>query len=402
MKRAEHRGSRKHILDWVEEEEFASELTSLLEPMDAMVTVENTWKPIGYRAPDEARLERFGPEVLPDVVDWQTLSDWWLCYKRGANTPNWDLALTATVGGRKGLVLVEAKAHESELNDERKPLDPDASEHSRANHRRIGFAIDEACRALNRVVPGIQISRDSHYQLANRIAFSYKLAAMGLPVVLVYLGFLGDTGIADVGVPFIDDAHWTSVFQEHTHGILPDRFAERSIDCGLATMQMIERSRPVLEVSSNPHALEQRLGQEPTISPAIAVEVIRRKLAAAGGSAKIPKLRGAPFTAQLTDDGVRVDNLGTQPDLPWAVFREAVALLIRNGGQASRGDAMQGKLGDERLPLNSVEGHIAHAVYGRRLGDSVFRRITPIVCVLIWAGLCEAAVGRVMLPTFGR
>ncbi|GAH61929.1 unnamed protein product, partial [marine sediment metagenome] len=135
---------------------------------------------------------------------------------------------------------------------------------------------------------------------------------------------------------------------------------------------------------------------------AIAVEVIRRKLAAAGGSAKISKLRGAPFTAQLTDDGVRVDNLGTQPDLPWAVFREAVALLIRNGGQASRGDAMQGKLGDERLPLNSVEGHIAYAVYGRRLGDSVFRRITPIVCVLIWAGLCEAAVGRVILPTFGR
>lgn len=46
---------------------------------------------------------------------------------------------------------------------------------------------------------------------------------------------------------------------------------------------------------------------------------------------------------------------------------------------------MNSKLGEKRLPLNSVEGHVAHKVYGSKEGYYVFRRITPITCILIWA-----------------
>ena len=123
----------------------------------------------------------------------------------------------------------------------------------------------------------------------------------------------------------------------------------------------------------------------------------RRKFAMTGSPARIPKLRGEPFTAALTDEGVEVDNLGRQPLLPWAVFQEAVCVLIRCGGRARRGDAMGPRLGDPALPLDSIEGHIAHVVYGKQPGDSVFRRVTPVAAILIWAGVCDAARGELVL-----
>jgi len=103
------------------------------------------------------------------------------------------------------------------------------------------------------------------------------------------------------------------------------------------------------------------------------------------------------FSAECIENGINVDNLGKQPFLPWVVFAEAVSLLVRNGGRALRGDAMNARLGDEKLPFNSVEGHIAHVVYGQKKGDSVFRRITPVSCILIWAGICEHAPGELLL-----
>jgi hypothetical protein len=131
-----------------------------------------------------------------------------------------------------------------------------------------------------------------------------------------------------------------------------------------------------------------------------AVEAIKRKFTETGSPTKIPLLRGGSFTAELTDEGVIVDNLGAQPFLPWAAFQEAICVLIRNGGRAKRGVAMESKLGEPSLPMDSVEGHVALVVYGKRGGDTVFRRITPIACILIWAGICEAAPNELVLQDF--
>lgn len=124
------------------------------------------------------------------------------------------------------------------------------------------------------------------------------------------------------------------------------------------------------------------------------VEQIKIKFGQAGTLHAIPLLRGGRFKAKLTDSGVWVDNLGTQPFLPWTVFEQAVNVMERNGGIVSRGNAMDFRLGDLELPLDSIEGHIASVVYGRVAGDSVFRRITPIACILIWAEICEAKPGK--------
>ena len=128
------------------------------------------------------------------------------------------------------------------------------------------------------------------------------------------------------------------------------------------------------------------------------VETIKRRFELVGPTARVPLLKGGrSFSAEITAEGIRVDNLGTQPMLPWVVFEEAVALLVRQGGHATRGDAMKCRMGDDGLSADSVEGHIAAVVYGKRRGDTVFRRITPVACILIWAGQCRATPGELVL-----
>lgn len=69
----------------------------------------------------------------------------------------------------------------------------------------------------------------------------------------------------------------------------------------------------------------------------------------------------------------------------------------KDGGTALKGDAMGFKLGEGKLPTNSIEGYIAKEVYDKSIGDSMFRRITPIVNILIWVGICENGRGKLIL-----
>ncbi|GAB3383618.1 hypothetical protein [Massilia agri] len=105
--------------------------------------------------------------------------------------------------------------------------------------------------------------------------------------------------------------------------------------------------------------------------------------------AAIPKQNGGQFNAEWSEEGVIVDCLGPNSLLPWRVFDEVERLLDENVGNARRGNAMGGTLGDALLPFDSVEGRIAEKIYGRKQGDAVFRRISPIANILVWAGVCE-------------
>lgn len=125
---------------------------------------------------------------------------------------------------------------------------------------------------------------------------------------------------------------------------------------------------------------------------------IKSRFDEVGNPARIPLLRGGrTFNAEITKDGIYVDNLGNQPFLIWDAFIEAVSILKANGGRAKKGDAMKSKLCEQDLPLNSIEGHIAHVVYEYQKGDYVFRRITPIACILIWAKICQHKPGELIL-----
>jgi hypothetical protein len=138
------------------------------------------------------------------------------------------------------------------------------------------------------------------------------------------------------------------------------------------------------------------IGKKP-MSVLEVVPRIKQKFESLGGEAIIPLMKGGNFIAREDEEGIWVDNLGSQPLLPWCVFQEAICVLMRNDGRAKRGNAMNCRLGDAGLPLDSIEGHIAQVVYGKQPGDSVFRRVTPIAAILVWAGICRAKPGELVL-----
>ena len=128
-----------------------------------------------------------------------------------------------------------------------------------------------------------------------------------------------------------------------------------------------------------------------------AERAIRLQFAKHGNRADIPLMTAKTFKAVPVVGGVEVDNLGKDSFLSWQVFEEVLHLLKREGGKASRGDAMGFRLGEPGLPLNSVEGHIATTIFGKVPGDTVFRRISPVAAIMVWAGLCKPGRGTLSL-----
>lgn len=250
------RGSKKHILDWVEQSTFSRDLIALASPVACELTGESIWLPSGHQSPREARLETFGPRALPGHPAWSAVPKWWLKHHRGANTPNWDIALSCLVEARPGLVLVEAKANEPELSKAGKRAVV-GSERSHENHEQISSAIAEARDALLAQFPTMSIDRDRHYQLSNRIAFAWKLASLGIPTVVIYLGFIGDTGVANVGAPFYDDDHWQRTFRSHLAEVCRDDICGAGVQTSDAKFWFLVRSRPVLELSRPPERRRQ-------------------------------------------------------------------------------------------------------------------------------------------------
>jgi hypothetical protein len=238
------RGSRKHVLDWTSQPRFLPELLQLVQPVECRITASSIWQPLGHNAPQEARLDVFGPAAMPGHPAWPALCSWWLRHPVGANTPNWDIALSCEVEGRPGLILVEAKANVPELSASGKPLTRSASSNSAANHEHISMAISDAKAGLTPLLPFVEIHRDRHYQLSNRLAFAWKLASLGIPTVLVYLGFTGDEGIRDVGAPLASDQHWQSLFREHLGAVCAPEILERPMNVGSAHFWVLARSRP--------------------------------------------------------------------------------------------------------------------------------------------------------------
>ena len=182
----------------------SSRLNRLVEPFAHIDAGRHYWMPRGLHEPREARLGE-SPQLLTDPSHRNDVKKWYLeVFGPTTNTPNWDIAASATFnGGKEGLVLVEAKAHVNELHIAGKPFrttGPKASDPLR--HKRIGEAIAEAGVRLNAIEPGFSLSRDSHYQLSNRFAWAWKVASMGVPVLLVYLGFLNADEMRDRGSHF--------------------------------------------------------------------------------------------------------------------------------------------------------------------------------------------------------
>jgi len=209
------RGSRLRCLLLMDQpaKTVARLLTELVRP-HAEVGPSASWMPRRLTQPEEAKLGET-PGFLSDKAR-EAVTAWWLAKREKAETPNWDIACTATIDGRQGLILAEAKAHSTELSDAGKP------EGSAANEQSIRAAIRQASDGLNAQSPGWGLTADSHYQLCNRFAWSWKIATLGVPVILVYLGFLNAEEMADRGQPFRTAGEWADAVRIHASRIVPD------------------------------------------------------------------------------------------------------------------------------------------------------------------------------------
>lgn len=221
----EQRGSRPRCLLLTEgdDDQVASRLNALLAPAARIDPGRHIWAPRGFDAPREFELDR-AEAFLPAGLR-RALRAWWLAVDSNTSRlPTWDLLATADIGGREGLVLLEAKAHQAELGAGGKPPN------NPANDTRIAANIDEACVGLNAVSAGWAISKRSHYQLANRFAWAWKLAHLGVPVVLVYLGFLGAEEMVDRGRPIANDADWDRMMAAYGEGLVPESVWQAPLD----------------------------------------------------------------------------------------------------------------------------------------------------------------------------
>jgi hypothetical protein len=191
--------------------------------------------PEGFDNIEEAQLDK-APKLLNEKVREQ-LQVWWFGVVRSkTNTPNFDIASTCTIEGKKGLLLIEAKAHTAELTKEvkRKEKRSNASENSKKNHENIATAILSACGGLQSDIPGEwRISRDSHYQMSNRFAWSWKLTKLepGFPVILVYLGFLNAKEMEEGNEqkPFVTHAEWKQAVEAHSQPLFPKKIWDQRL-----------------------------------------------------------------------------------------------------------------------------------------------------------------------------
>jgi hypothetical protein len=251
--RKEQRGSkpRCHWLTHGGSDRVAAQLSALADPW-ATVSPADCWMPEGFEAPEEPQLHRALRLLDADIC--RQLGEWWLPPDRQhATTPNFDIASTCMIDGAPGLLLVEAKAHDEELKKEAvgRILLEDASEDRRASHGTIGDAIEAARRGLSNATSSQwQISRDSHYQISNRFAWAWKLTELGLPVVVIYLGFLNALEMDDRGKPFGTHAEWESLVRDHSKSLFPDEvWGRRSPLNGVPLIPLIRSTAVALDGS---------------------------------------------------------------------------------------------------------------------------------------------------------
>ena len=231
------KGSRQRCLMLTSRsvEQVAESLSELVSP-HATVQTSDLWKPRGFTDPQEPQLCKTNEFLSRDICE--EMLNWWLVVRRRATTPVLDIAATFSVPDydQQGIVIVEAKAHWGEFSKEGKKK---TKKTNKPNHQRIGNAIQEANMGLKDLKGEWNLSRDSHYQLANRFAWAWKLSQSGIPVVLVYLGFLHATEMND---PFLTAADWKKCLLAHSKGIVPEDAWETNLNPGGVSLIPLIRS----------------------------------------------------------------------------------------------------------------------------------------------------------------
>jgi hypothetical protein len=239
---SKYKGSKRAMLEFIGSPNFISNMNNLLKDVGTDISKIDSWLPTGFHSGKEGELKDFLKEHF-NLQLATNIKKWWL--HNNGRTPNWDLISTCTINGERGILLVEAKAHVDELKKENKgkPFNErTSSEKSKLNHKQIALAIEEANIGINKVISGLSISRNNCYQLSNRIAHAWWLANKGIPVVLLYLGFLNSDDMRDKYKVFNTDLEWKDCFKEHAKIVAAHSLINKTVNCGESSFVMLSRS----------------------------------------------------------------------------------------------------------------------------------------------------------------
>jgi hypothetical protein len=210
----EFRGSRwRCLLLTHQHRNIVKKLLAEMAGPSVEIADSDQYLPQGFAAPHEPELSKVAFRATKAFL--QEISSWWLKEPKNARTPNWDIVSDCSFGGRDGLLLVEAKAHANEINGSQ-----DRCKSKSCNAPHIRDAIAKANEEWNKVCPGFALSCDHHYQLSTRFAFAWKLASAGIPVILVYLGFINATEMSKKGA-FKNLADWETLLKAGTAHVVP-------------------------------------------------------------------------------------------------------------------------------------------------------------------------------------
>ena len=237
----DNRGSRPRsvLLADGSREQVAERLAKIVGRQEVSISPEDQWQPRGKPYVTEAQLDKQledGAVLLCSAMRRQ-MSDWWLVNDRHGRvkTVTWDIASTCTISGKAGLLLVEAKAHSRELNKD------DSCGAKGANRTQIDSAVEEANAGLGKLTSGQwALSTRHRYQLSNRFAWSWKLAMLRVPVVLLYLGFLNARDMQDDGDLFQSENDWRDTMLDYCRGVVDEACWERTLNVeGVPLMPLI-------------------------------------------------------------------------------------------------------------------------------------------------------------------
>lgn len=243
----------------------AKTLTSLIKGCGS-VDPEDVWAPHGENNPEEPRLDETAGLIKdPDLKN--ILRKWWVFPDSKFRTPPWDIASTCTVDARPGILLIEAKAHLGELNSDR------ISTREKRNVKHIQSALDEAAEGWNNVLEDhteqrgfkrshkVKLTTHAHYTLSSQFAFAWKLAALGVPVILVYLGFLNalEPDEKDTRISFSNHTLWSRCVFEKTSKPLPEEIWDETFMVNGTPLTILRRSIevdiPAATVTTHHHRL---------------------------------------------------------------------------------------------------------------------------------------------------
>jgi len=205
-------GSECHLLRWMGRHRTAFD--SAIRQAIGMTGGSVDWLDFKFNTEKEwPDSELQGLEYIDEPAIREIWKGWW---PQGRGIHNWDAVGLLGGNDSKEIILVEAKAHITEMGSRCKASDS-------TNRQRIEQSLTETAEYIGvKYNPGWM---NSYYQFANRIAVVYFLKKHGYTPHLIMIYFVGDLGNASRVCPQTPDGWEQAIFGENGTLAIPPQHA---------------------------------------------------------------------------------------------------------------------------------------------------------------------------------